>query len=102
MRTYGGRKWLEMIYKFCTYAVIIFGGSISGALAGTAAGPIKIQLSIDHMGNLGACVGALLAVLGCMFALEHQQAVVRNREVFRILEGRLSRVVRHGPEVHTD
>ena len=91
-----------MIYKFCTYVVIVFGGTISGALAGTAAGPINIQLSIDHMGTLGACAGAFMAVLGCLFALEHQQAAVRNREIFRLLEGRLSRVVRDGPELHID
>ncbi|MGO9599975.1 MAG: hypothetical protein ACLP7Q_18450 [Isosphaeraceae bacterium] len=91
-----------MTYKFCTYAVIVFGGTISGALLGTVTGPINIHLSVDSMGTLGAGAGAFMAVLGCMFALEQQQAAVRNREIFRILEGRLSRVVQHGPELHTD
>ena len=51
-----------MIYKFCSYAVIIFGGTISGALVGIVTGPIKIHLSVDNMGTLGGA----RRVLGCL------------------------------------
>ncbi len=93
---------MEMTAKLCTYAVIIFGGTLSGALLGTQLGPISIHLSVDQLGTLGACMGAFMPILGCKYALEHQQAALRNRELFHILEGRLSRVIRHSPEVHID
>jgi hypothetical protein len=102
MRIPGRKKWLEMMYKFCAYAVIIFGGTLSGALLGTHSRPISIHLSVENLGTLGACMGAFMAVLGCKCAMEREQATVRNREVFRILEGRLSRVVRSGSEIHDD
>lgn len=87
---------LQMAYKLLTYALIVIGGTISGALVGSVTGPINLHLSIDNMGTLGACVGAFFAVVGCKFAIEHHEAVERNRELFRALEGRLARVVHDG------
>ncbi len=82
-----------MLYKVVTYVLIIFGGTVSGALLGSVTGPINLHLSVDNMGTLGACLGACLAITGCKFAIEHHEAVERNRELFRALEGRLARVV---------
>jgi hypothetical protein len=92
MSTNGHQKKLQMIYKVITYALIVLGGSISGALVGSVTGPIDIRLSVDNMGATGSCIGAILAVVGCRFAIEHHEAMERNRELFRALDGRISRV----------
>jgi hypothetical protein len=92
MSTNGHQKKLQMIYKVITYVLIVLGGTISGALMGSVTGPIDLRLSVDNMGTMGACIGAILAVTGCRFAMEHHEAVERNRDLFRALEGRLSRV----------
>jgi hypothetical protein len=92
MSTNGHQKTLQMIYKAITYVLIVLGGTISGALMGSVTGPIDIRLSVDNMGTIGACIGAILAVVGCRSAMEHHEAVERNRELFRDLEGRISRV----------
>jgi len=83
-----------MISKLVTYATIVFGGTISGALVGLLAGPVRILLSSEEVGILGACVGACLAIVGCKFAIEQQEAREHNRELFRALETRLARIVR--------
>ena len=85
---------LQMIYKLVTYVSIVFGGTISGALVGNLAGPIRIQMSAEEVGTLGACIGATFAIVGCKFAMEHHQAMERNRELFQALDMRLSRVAR--------
>jgi hypothetical protein len=92
MSTNDQQKKLQMIYKGITYVLIVLGGTISGALMGSVTGPLDIRLSVDNMGTMGACIGALLAVVGCRFAMEHHEAMERNRDLFRALEGRLSRV----------
>lgn len=92
MSTNGLQKKLQMIYKIITHALIVIGGTISGALMGSVTGPIDLRLSVDNMGTMGACIGAILAIMGCKFAMEHHEAVERNRDLFRALEGRLSRV----------
>jgi hypothetical protein len=92
MSNSGHQKKLQMVYKIITYVLIVLGGTISGALIGSVTGPLDLRLSIDNMGTMGACVGACLAIVGCKFAMEHHEAVERNRELFRTLEGRLSRV----------
>jgi hypothetical protein len=84
----------HMIYKFVTYLSIVFGGTISGALVGSLAGPIRIQMSTEGVGTLGACIGATFAIVGCKFAIEHHEAMERNRELFQALDMRLSRVAR--------
>jgi hypothetical protein len=83
-----------MISKLVTYATIVFGGTISGALVGSVAGPVRILMSVEEVGILGACVGACLAILGCKFAMEHQEAREANRQLFLALETRLARIVR--------
>ena len=83
-----------MISKLVTYATIVFGGTISGALVGSLAGPVRILMSTEEIGTLGACIGACLAIIGCKFAMEHHEAREQNRELFRALEARLARVVR--------
>jgi hypothetical protein len=92
MSTNGHQKKLQMVYKIITYVLILLGGMISGALIGSLTGPLNFHLSVDNMGTMGACVGACLAIVGCKFAIEHHEAVERNRELFRALDGRLSRV----------
>ena len=92
MSTNGHQKKLQMIYKVITYVLIVLGGTISGALMGSVTGPIDIRLSVDNMGAMSSCIGAILAVVGCRFAMEHHEAMERNRDLFRALEGRLSRV----------
>jgi hypothetical protein len=94
MSTKDHQKKLQMIYKITTYVLIVLGGTISGALVGSVTGPIAIRLSVDNMGTMGSCIGAILAIVGCKFAMEHHEAVERNRDLFRALEGRLSRVAR--------
>jgi hypothetical protein len=83
-----------MIYKLVTYASIVFGGTISGALVGSMAGPVHIHLSTEEVAILGACLGATFATVGCKFAMEHHEAMERNRELFQALDMRLSRVAR--------
>ena len=83
---------LQMVYKFLTYVSIVFGGTISGALVGSLAGPLRIQMSMEEVGTLGACIGATFAIVGCKFAMEHHEAMERNRELFKALDMRLSRV----------
>jgi hypothetical protein len=93
MRTILRGITLQMVYKLVTYVAIVFGGAISGALVGMVSGPINLRLTVDNMGTAGGCLGAVLAVIGCKFAIEHHEAMERNRELFRALECRLSRVV---------
>lgn len=83
-----------MLYKVTTYVVLAFGGAISGALIGLVTGPINLHLSIDNTSTLGASLGAILAVVGCRFAIEHHEAAERNRELLRAVEGRLAKVLR--------
>ena len=92
MRYPGKGKIVQMISKLVTYATIVFGGTISGALVGILGGPVRISLSTEELGILGACVGASLAISGCKFAIEQQEAREQNRELFRALETRLARV----------
>ena len=93
MRYPGKGKVVQMISKLVTYATIIFGGTISGALVGSLAGPVRILMSTEEIGILGACLGACLAIVGCKFAIEQHEAREQNRELFRALETRLARVV---------
>ncbi len=83
-----------MVYKLTTYVLLAFGGTISGALFGLVTGPINLHLSVDNTSTLGGCLGAILAVIGCRFAIEHHEATERNRELLRAVEGRLARVLR--------
>jgi hypothetical protein len=94
MRYPGKGKMVQMISKLVTYATIVIGGTISGALVGTLAGPVRIFLSTGEVGILGACVGACLAIVGCKFAIEYHEAREQNRELFRALETRLARILR--------
>ncbi|GEM_PF-1368825 len=94
MRYPGKGKIAQMIFKLVTYATIVFGGTISGALVGILAGPVRILLSTEEVGILGACAGACLAIVGCKFAVEHQEAREANRQLFLALETRLARIVR--------
>jgi hypothetical protein len=94
MRYHGKGKTVQMISKLVTYATIVFGGTISGALVGILAGPVRILISTGEVGILGACLGACLAIVGCKFAMEHHEAREQHRELFRALETRLARVVR--------
>jgi hypothetical protein len=94
MHSNGKRKKVHMIYKFVAYVPIVFGGTISGALVGSLAGPIHLLISTEQVGTLGACLGACLAIVGCKFAMEHHEAKERNRELFRALETRLAGVIR--------
>ena len=94
MRYPGKGKLAQMISKLVTYATIVFGGTISGALVGSLAGPVRIFLSVEEVGILGACVGASLAIVGCKFAMEHHEAREANRQLFVALETRLARIVR--------
>jgi hypothetical protein len=97
MRYPGKGKTVQMISKLVTYAVIVFGGTISGALVGILAGPVRILMSTEEVGILGGCLGACVAIVGCKFAMEHHEAMEYNRELFHALETRLARVV-HTPE----
>jgi len=90
MRYPGKGKTVQMISKLVTYATIVFGGTISGALVGILAGPVRILISTGEVGILGAC----LAIVGCKFAMEHHEAREQHRELFRALETRLAGVVR--------
>ena len=80
MRYPGKGKIVQMISKLVTYATIVFGGTISGALVGSLAGPVRILMSTEEIGILGACIGASLAIVGCRFAIEHHEAREQNRE----------------------
>ena len=51
-------------------------------------------MSTEEVGTLGACIGATFAIVGCKFAMEHHEAMERNRELFQALDMRLSRVAR--------
>jgi hypothetical protein len=93
MNLKGAGNKLQILYKVVTYVLIIFGGTIAGALIGAVTGSINLHLSVDNMGTLGACLGACLAMAGGKFAIEHHEAVERNRELFCALEGRLARVM---------
>ena len=93
MRYPGKRKLVQMISKLVTYATIVLGGTISGALVGVLGGPLRIFLSTEQVGIMGGCVGACLAIVGCKYAMEHHEAREQNRELFRALETRLARVV---------
>ena len=55
MRYPGKGKVVQMISKLVTYATIVFGGTISGALVGILAGPVRILMSTEEVGILGAC-----------------------------------------------
>ncbi len=94
MRYPGKGTMVQMISKLVTYATIVFRGTISGALVGILAGPVRILLSTEEVGILGACAGACLAIVGCKFAVEHQEARETNRQLFLALETRLARIVR--------
>ncbi len=92
---YPGRgKTVQMISKLVTYAAIVFGGTVSGALVGALAGPVRILLSTEEVGMMGGCLGACFAIAGCRFAMEHHEAKEQNRELFRALETRLARIGR--------
>jgi hypothetical protein len=93
MHSKGKTKMVQMICKFVAYVSIVFGGTISGALVGSLAGPIRLLMSTEQVGTLGACLGACLAIVGCKFAMEHHEAKERNRVLFRALETRLAGVV---------
>lgn len=93
MRYPGKGKMVQMISKLITYATIVFGGTISGGLVGILAGPVRIFLSTQEVGILGACLGASLAIVGCKFAIEQHEVREQNRELFRALETRLARIV---------
>ena len=83
---------LQMIYRCLSYFVILFGGTVSGALAGSVSGPIQLTLSVADLGTLGAFLGAFLALAGCKFAIERSEAKKRNRELIHALDCRLSRL----------
>lgn len=91
---------LQMIYKLLTYALLIFGGALSGALCGVLAGPVHIVLTARELGLVGGCVGGLFALIGCRLAIERAEAVERNRELFRALDLRLSRVAHDSVRRH--
>jgi len=80
-----------MGYRWLSYVAIFFSGAISGALTGSESGPMRFSLSVEDMGNLGALLGGLLALVGCRFAIERSEAKRRNRELIRALDCRLSR-----------
>jgi len=91
----------QIAYKFVTYVSIVFGGTVSGALVGSLAGPIRLQISTENLAILGACIGATFAIVGCKFAMEHREAMERNRELFQALDLRLSRVAQAAePSAH--
>ena len=94
MRYPGKGKMVQMISKLVTYATIVFGGTVSGSLVGILVGPVRILMSTEEIGILGACIGASLAIVGCKFAMEQHEVREQNRELFRALETRLARFVR--------
>jgi hypothetical protein len=83
-----------MIYKTFAYATILTGGAITGGLVASLIGPIQIRFSAHDVCVLGACAGAVLAMLGCRFAIEHHEASERNRELIRTLEHRVALLAR--------
>lgn len=93
--TVGSRRGtLEMIYKMFAYATILFGGMITGGLIASLIGPVQIRLSAHDVWVIGACLGAVLAMFGCRFAIEHHEASERNRELIRTLEHRVALLAR--------
>lgn len=84
-----------MIYKLLSYPAIVFSSAISDGLAGSVSGPIRLSLSVEDVGSLGAFLGAFVAITGCKFALERSEAKERNRELILALEGRLMRPSRN-------
>ncbi|WP_165228314.1 hypothetical protein [Aquisphaera insulae] len=94
------RDRLQMVYKIITYALLIFGGGLSGALAGSAAGPIHLDMSSHELGLFGACLGGALALVGCRLAIERAEAAEQNRQLFRALDLRLSRVAHDSSHGH--
>lgn len=87
-----------MIYKMFAYATILFGGTIVGGLIASLIGPIQIRFSAHDVCLIGACLGAVIAMLGCRFAIEHHEASERNRELIRTLEHRVALLARvHDP-----
>ena len=80
MRYPGKGKMVQMISKLVTYATIVFGGTVSGSLVGILVGPVRILMSTEEIGILGACIGASLAIVGCKFAMEQHEVREQNRE----------------------
>jgi hypothetical protein len=84
-----------MIYKSIAYASILFGGTIAGGLLAGQVGPVHVRFSANDISALGACLGGVLAMVGCRFAIEHHEARERNRELIRTLEHRVALLARY-------
>src|SRR3954451_22790817 len=74
MNTHEPGARLQMGYRWLSYVAIFFSGAISGALTGSESGPMRFSLSVEDMGNLGALLGGLFALVGCRFAIERSEA----------------------------
>ena len=48
----------------------------------------------------GACLGGTFALVGCRLAIERAEAAERNRDLFRALDLRISRVTRDSNSFH--
>ena len=65
--------------KLIANLLIIAGAALVGALGGWNLGPLRLELPSDQLGVLGAVSCAVLAVLGCRFAVDSVESTARHR-----------------------
>jgi len=78
--------------KLAASSIIVGGAALVGATAGWDVGPVTIELASDQLAILGGASAAILAAVGCTFALERAEARARFRAHQLWLESRRSQL----------
>lgn len=80
--------------KFAAATFIVGGAALAGAMVSWELGPLTLKLSPDQLALLGSgasAASALVALVGCFFAIERSEAHARNRDTILRLEWMLFR-----------
>lgn len=72
--------------KFAATVIIVVGAALGGAMVCWELGPLTLELSPDQLALVGSGASALVALVGCCFAIERSEAHARNRDTILRLE----------------
>ena len=77
--------------KLAAIVIIAVGGALVGAMGGWNFGPLTLELTRVDLVLFGTVGGVTLALTGCCFASEYEEARARNRIYLTTLR-RLARI----------